>query len=163
MKKILVFTHCYPRDERDSAGVFVKDWVEMVREGGYPVELFLCGGMSGELRSWWMVVKAAGMFPRYVWSGIRAARKADLLAAHWLFPSGVLAILAGGIRRKPVYLVLHGDPFLIERNRLVRFVARLVLRFADCVQVVSTPCLKIVKKIYSGRTVMAPMPTKVIP
>ncbi len=165
MKKILMITHCYPRSDRDSTGVFVKDWEEMIREGGYAVDVLVCEGLAGRLQKWTQVVQALTAVPKYLWLSIRAAGGADLVMGHWLFPGGVLAVLAGLLRRKPVHLVLYGDPFIIETNRFVRWIARMVLNLPEriCVHVICTPCLKIIRKIYGGRLALTYPPSRVIP
>jgi hypothetical protein len=60
---------------------------------------------------------------------------------------------------------MHAEPFVIAKRRWVRVIAKMILNLPArvTVQVVSTPCRKIVEQIYRGRLVVAPMPCRLIP
>jgi glycosyltransferase involved in cell wall biosynthesis len=62
-------------------------------------------------------------------------RKCDLIHAHWVVPAGLIALLAGGICRKPVVVTAHGSDILVtpRNNPLIRRLVRFVLRRADAV------------------------------
>jgi len=62
-------------------------------------------------------------------------QRCDLIHAHWAIPAGLIALLAGGICRKPVVVTTHGSDILVtpRNNPLIRRLVRLVLKRADAV------------------------------
>jgi glycosyltransferase involved in cell wall biosynthesis len=53
---------------------------------------------------------------------VRAARRSDLIHAHWSL-SGLVGILAGKLLRKPVVLMMHGaEVYVLKGNPLIKFV-----------------------------------------
>jgi glycosyltransferase involved in cell wall biosynthesis len=112
--RVVVLTTSWPRTEREFAGRFVADAVERLRERGVEVEvlapgsgfrdfgLAYGGGMAANLRRrpW-----AAPLLLGSMWLALRrAARRADLVHAHWLLTAAV-ARLSG----KPFVVTLHGS------------------------------------------------------
>jgi len=135
--KVLVLTTSYPRSPDDSAGRFVADAVEHVRERGVDVEvvspasfrhfgLAYGHGIVGNIRARpWRLV----LVPLFLWSFRRAAasRECDLVHAHWLAAGTVAATL-----RKPFIVQVWGTDVELARRApwLVRWIlrrARLVL------------------------------------
>jgi glycosyltransferase involved in cell wall biosynthesis len=114
--KIVVLTTSYPRDAEDTAGRFVADAVERVREAGVEVEVVSPAsfrhfgiayrhGVMGNLRreKWrWALVPA--FLASFVRAARRAARDADLVHAHWL-PSACVARATG----RPYVVQLWGS------------------------------------------------------
>jgi glycosyltransferase involved in cell wall biosynthesis len=134
--KVLVLTTSYPRDAADSAGRFILDAVEHVRERGVDVEvvspasfrhfgLAYGHGIVGNIRARpWLTL----LVPSFLWNFRRtaAAREADLVHAHWL-AAGAIAMSLG----KPYVLQLWGTD--VELARRMPWVARPVLRRARLV------------------------------
>src|SRR5262249_8500542 len=129
--KVAVLTTSYPRHPGDSAGRFVADAVEHVRERGVEVEvvgpeqfrgfgLTYGDGVVGNLRRRpWL-----GLFvPALLASFVRAARRADadLLHAHWL-PAGWVAART----ERPYVVQVWGTDMELARRapRLARGVLR---------------------------------------
>lgn len=114
--KIVVLTTSYPRDAEDTAGRFVADAVERVREAGVEVEVVSPAsfrhfgiayghGVMGNLRrqKWrWALVPA--FLASFVRAARRAAGDADLVHAHWL-PSAWVARATG----RPYVVQLWGS------------------------------------------------------
>ena len=112
--RVLVLTTSYPRDDEDFAGRFLADTVDRLRSRGLEVELLAPGrgysdyglaygeGMSHNVRRRpWAVPALLASMTR---AARRAARRADVVHAHWL-PTGFPAAFAG----KPVVLTLARD------------------------------------------------------
>jgi glycosyltransferase involved in cell wall biosynthesis len=112
--RVVVLTTSWPRTEREFAGRFVADAVERLRERGVEVDvlapgsgyrdfgLAYGGGMAANLRRrpW-----VAPLMLLSMWRAVRrAARKADLVHAHWLLTASV-ARFAG----RPFVVTLHGS------------------------------------------------------
>lgn len=139
--KVGVLTTSYPRHPGDSAGRFVADAVDHVRERGVEVEvvgpeqfrgygLTYGHGVLGNLRRRpWLAL----VVPALLTSFVRAARRvdADLLHAHWL-PSGWVASRTG----RPYVVQVWGTD--VELARRVPRLARGVLRSARLVIAAST-------------------------
>jgi 2-deoxystreptamine N-acetyl-D-glucosaminyltransferase/2-deoxystreptamine glucosyltransferase len=111
--KVVVLTTSYPRYEGDYAGRFVSDAVERLRARGIDVDvlapglgfrdygLAYGGGIVHNLRRRpWAAPPALVSVMR---SLRRAARRADLVHAHWL-AGGMVAALGG----RPFVVTLHG-------------------------------------------------------
>jgi glycosyltransferase involved in cell wall biosynthesis len=140
--KVVVLTTSYPRDERDVAGVFVRDAVEAVRAEGVDVEVVSPAsfphfgiayghGVVGNLRRRpWLALLLPAFLAAYARGTRRAARDADLVHAHWL-PSGLAALAA----RKPFVLQLWGTD--VELARRAPWLFRWVVRRARLVIVAS--------------------------
>ncbi len=121
--KVVVLTTSYPRDERDVAGLFVRDAVEAVREEGVEVEVVSPAsfphfgiayghGIAGNLRRKpWLTLLLPAFLVCFARAARRAARDADLVHAHWL-PSGFAALATG----KPYLVQLWGTDVEIARR-----------------------------------------------
>jgi glycosyltransferase involved in cell wall biosynthesis len=121
--KVVVLTTSYPRDDRDVAGLFVRDAVEAVRAEGVEVEVVSPAtfrhfgipyghGIVGNLRRRpWLAL----LLPAFLYSFARAARRAsrdaDLVHAHWL-PSALAAVATG----KPFIVQLWGTDAELARR-----------------------------------------------
>jgi glycosyltransferase involved in cell wall biosynthesis len=136
--KVVVLATSYPRSETDTAGRFVADAVERLREAGTEIEvvspatfahfgLAYGSGIVGNLRRRpWRAALVPPFMAAYARAARRAARDADLVHAHWL-PSGGAAIAT----RKPFVVQLWGTD--VELARRAPALARAVLRRAEAV------------------------------
>lgn len=70
----------------------------------------------------------------------------DVIHGHYLFPAGLVAVLAGKYTKKPVYVTSHGsDMFcLYKKHKFMRPVIKYILKNADKVLVVSEALKKAV-------------------
>ena len=136
--KVVVLATSYPRSGTDTAGRFVADAVEHLREAGTDIEvvspatfshfgLAYGAGIVGNLRRRpWRAALVPPFMAAYARAARRAARDADLVHAHWL-PSGVAAMATG----KPFVVQLWGTD--VEVARRAPALARAVLRRAEAV------------------------------
>ena len=114
MRKIVVLTTSYPRDEDDYAGRFVADLVEHVRVRGVEVEVVSPGvyrtyGIGGDGGGFVRGVKRRPWLAPLIFLSMlravrRAARDADLVHVHWLAAAAV-----GALAGKPFVVTLHGS------------------------------------------------------
>jgi glycosyltransferase involved in cell wall biosynthesis len=137
--KVVVLTTSYPRFEGDFAGKFVSDAVERIRARGVEVEVvsplgFRHFGLAygrGVVHNLKRRPFAAPFFlGSMLWAARRAARRADVVHAHWL-PAGAVAVFCG----RPFVLTVHGTD--LELARRAPRLARRVLRRAGVVVAVS--------------------------
>ena len=135
---VLVLTTSYPREPDDVAGAFVRGAVEHLRRVGVAVDvvspasfrhfgLAYGHGVVGNLRrSPWRLALVPLFLASYAQAARRAARRADLVHAHWL-PSALPALLTG----KPFVVQLWGTD--VELARRAPWLARHLLRRARLV------------------------------
>ena len=141
--RVLVLTTSYPRGPGDTAGLFISDAVERLRERGVdvvvvsPAEFSHFGlaygsGIVGNLRRRPLLALLLPLFLlSFAVAAVRAARGADLVHAHWL-PSAAVALLT----RRPVVAQVWGTD--VELARRLPWLARPVLRRARVVVAPST-------------------------
>jgi glycosyltransferase involved in cell wall biosynthesis len=137
-----VLTTSYPRDDRDVAGLFVRDAVEAVRALGVSVTVVSPAsfrhfgiayghGIVGNMRRRpWLVLLLPLFLLSFARAARRAARGADLVHAHWL-PTGVVALATG----RPFVLQLWGSD--VEVARRAQWLFRPVVRRARAAIVAS--------------------------
>jgi glycosyltransferase involved in cell wall biosynthesis len=157
--KVAVLTTSYPRHPGDSAGRFVADAVDHVRDRGVEVEvvgpehfrgygLTYGHGVLGNLRRRpWLAL----FVPALLTSFVRAARRvdADLLHAHWL-PAGWVAARTG----RPYVVQVWGTD--VEAARSAPRLARGVLRGARLVIAASTALADSARELGARRVEIIP-------
>jgi glycosyltransferase involved in cell wall biosynthesis len=113
--RVVLLTTSWPRDEGDYAGRFLVNQVRELERAGCEVEVLAPGrgfndyGLAygagvvanAKRRPWKVPLMLASMLRNLR----RAARRADVVHAHWLLVSPIAAL--GG---KPFVLTLHGSP-----------------------------------------------------
>lgn len=141
--RVVVLTTSYPRHDGDSAGFFVRDAVEHLGGAGVDVDVVSPAsfrhfgiaygdGIPGNLRRRpWLALLLPLFALSFLRAARRAARRADLVHAHWL-PSGLVALLAG----RPFVVQLWGSD--AELARRVPWPFRRVVRRARAVIAPST-------------------------
>ena len=164
--KVVVLTTSYPRDERDVAGLFVRDAVAAVRAQGVEVDvvspasfrhfgLAYGHGIAGNLRRRpWLALLLAAFLLSYALAARRAARDADLVHAHWL-PSGLAALATG----KPYLVQLWGTD--VELARRAPWLFRPLLRRAQAVVVASEFLAGAARELGACEVVVVPTPVRV--
>lgn len=75
-------------------------------------------------------------------------RKADVINAHWILPSGLTSLVASKILRKKFVLTTHGQDVydLIPKKGIIGSISRYVVNKADKVTVLSDDAHEIIKK-----------------
>jgi glycosyltransferase involved in cell wall biosynthesis len=121
--KVVVVTTSYPRDERDVAGVFLRDGVDALRAEGVEVDVvspatvphfglaYGAGIPENIRRAPWKALLVPAFLASLARATRRAARDADLVHAHWL-PSGLAACAAA----RPYVVQLHGTDAELARH-----------------------------------------------
>jgi glycosyltransferase involved in cell wall biosynthesis len=156
--RVAVVTTSYPRHEGDFAGRFVADLVERLRARAVEVEVLFPGvyahhgladgdgvAVNVRRRPWAAPLLLGSM----ACATRRAARRADLVHAHWL-PAGAAAAASG----KPFVVTLHGTD--VELARRVPWPARRVLRRAACVVCVSRALADAARRLGAQRVEVIP-------
>ena len=81
----------------------------------------------------------------------------DLVHAHWFFPSGLIAGLAGKICRKQVVITAHGSDIFSLKGWFWNKVKKIIISLADAVSVVSPEIEKKLVKLKIGKIFIVPM------
>lgn len=115
----------------------VRDGVR-VRRARYWVDRWqgLASGLSGIVPNLrhkpWLAFQVPPLVLALAWHAIRLGREADVIHAHWVYPSGIAGLAAARRNRRPLVLTSHGgDLNLAARVPPLRALAAFVARRAD--------------------------------
>ena len=127
--RILLLSNMYPSASRPDYGVFVARMAEALRAAGHEVdEAVIRDDRRGRVRTPLKYLRLLGTA-----RGL-ARRKPDVVYAHYLVPTGVVAALTG----VPFVITAHGsDVANARRNPVLRWATRWVIRRAAAVICVS--------------------------
>ncbi len=100
--RIMCLSNMYPGPGAPDYGAFIERMCEALEEQGAHVDrVVIRTRASGPLRT---PAKYAGLGAR----AVAAARHADVIWAHYLFPTGLIAAMAGRATRTPWVVTAHG-------------------------------------------------------
>ena len=154
--RVTVLTTSYPRHPGDIAGLFVEDAVVHLREAGVEVDVVSPAsfrhfgiaygdGIANNLRARpWRVLLLPLFLFSFARAARRAARKADVVHAHWL-PSAVAGLATG----KPLVLQAWGSD--VELAKRLPWLFRPLLRRAQVVVCASSSLAADVRALGAGR------------
>ena len=113
--RVLCLSNMWPGPRDPDFGAFVADMCDALRHRGLVVETAVIDSRaSGPART---PAKYAGLTAR----ALRGARRADVVYAHFLFPTGAAAAAAAAAARIPYVITAHGqDVRNLERPALRR-------------------------------------------
>ena len=161
---ILIVTNAYPGRHRPNNGVFIAEQARALAAEGHEVTVIAGRHFRGDPRteeeagvrlrrfSYLSSERLLGEYRRlpvlrmitFVVGGViavaRAARSvgADVIHAHWLVPSGLVALVGARLAGYPVVVTAHGtDVAMARRSGFVRWVSRFVVAHADALVAVS--------------------------
>lgn len=72
------------------------------------------------------------MLLAFFFKALRSARKSDLLHAYWS-PAGLVSVIAGLIKSKPVVITLWGSDFIFLKTPVLSHLLRIILDKADTI------------------------------
>ncbi len=144
--RLLVITARYPTPDRPAAGAFVRD-----RLADPGLESVVIAPERYDVPGWRRYLAMA-------WRGLTARGPFDGVEGHFVLPSGVIALLAARIRRRPLVVYAHGGDVreMAGRNRVFRWLARQVVRGADAVVTNSAETAAIVRGLGAHAAVVPP-------
>ena len=132
--RVLVISNMYPSRREPVYGTFVRDQVAQLRGMGVEVDLAVNTNRRTGLPH--VPLKYA----RLAALGLRraAARRHDVVHAHYLLPTGAIAAAVARARRSALVVTCHGSDVLLgDRSTWLRRAATATLRSADAVIAVS--------------------------
>jgi D-inositol-3-phosphate glycosyltransferase len=144
--RLLVVSARYPTPDRPAAGAFVRD---RLNDPSLSATVIAPSNYTG------------AAWRRYVallWRGASARGRFDGVEGHFVVPSGFVALVVARRRRLPVVVYAHGGDVrdMAQRNPLLRWAARAVLRGADAVVTNSPETAGLVARLGATATIVPP-------
>lgn len=144
--RLLVVTARYPTPDRPAAGTFVRD---RLADPSLTATVIAPARYStpGWLR-----------YLAMLWSALTRRGRFDGVEGHFVLPSGVIALLAARLRGLPLVVYAHGGDVreMANRNAVLRWLARRVVRGADAVVANSAETAGYVANLGATATVVPP-------
>lgn len=144
--RLLVVTARYPTPDRPAAGAFVRD-----RLADPSLASVVIAPASYSASGW-------QRYLAMLWSALTRRGSFDGVEGHFVLPSGVIALLAARQRRLPLVIYAHGGDVreMAARNRILRWLARTVLRGADAVVTNSQGTADLVEALGASAFIVPP-------
>ena len=144
--RLLVVTARYPTSDRPAAGVFVRDRLADPRLTATVVAPDRYGTPGWQ------------RYAAMLWAALTRRGRFDGVEGHFVLPSGVIALVAARLRRLPLVVYAHGGDVrdMAHRNRLLRWIAQLVVRNADAVITNSRESADLVERLGAKAEVIPP-------
>lgn len=142
--RLLVITARYPTPDRPAAGAFVRDRLVGVNATVVAPQRYDIPGWRRYLAIMWRACTQRGPF--------------DGVEAHFALPTGVIGLLAAGLRRKPLVVYAHGFDLRVvaHRNPLFHLLAQRVVRSAAAVVTNSADMATLVADLGATAEVIPP-------
>lgn len=143
--RIMLLTALWPTPDAPSAGIFVRRRAEGL------VRPMIIGPRSYR----------GSVMLRYAslgWRGLTARGHFDGIEVHWLFPTGLIGLLAARLRGVPLVVYAHGDDVMVTptRNWLYRWLTGIVCHAADAVVTNSRETAECVDRLGAKAIVIPP-------
>lgn len=144
--RLLVITARYPTPDRPAAGGFVRDRLADPR-----LTSVVVAPRRYDSSAW-------RRYMALLWGGVTARGRFDGVEGHFVLPSGFVALVVARLRRLPLVVYAHGGDVreMANRNRLLRWAARMVVRGADAVVTNSRETAGLVERLGAGAVVVPP-------
>ncbi|MFD1031871.1 glycosyltransferase [Metaplanococcus flavidus] len=136
MKQILVASNMFPSAQHPTYGIFVKNQVELLRKNGVDVAVIANSNPNkGKLN---LLRKYGSWFLKYIQHTAVNRKGISAVHAHYIFPTGILALLSKKIWNIPYAVTAHGGDLdqMPNKSPLIRKLTALILKNADEVIVV---------------------------
>ena len=73
--------------------------------------------------------------------------KPDIIHCSWFIPAGIIGYMLSVLFNTPLVLTVHSDAFLVERNRVLRSLAKVLFKRAKVVIAVSNAVKEVIAPI----------------
>ncbi len=129
--RIMCLSNMYPGPEDPDYGAFVATMSAALEAEGHHVDrVVISHRRGGRLRT---PAKYLGLLAR----ALAHTRRTDVIYAHYMVPTGVIAAVCGRVLRRPWVVTAHGGDVANLRSRPIRTGSRFALRRAGGVIAVS--------------------------
>lgn len=143
--RLLVITARYPLPEQPAAGIFVRR-----RLADPALKATVVAPRTLRSPAW-------RRYLGLLWSALTAPGRFDGVEGQFVLPSGVVALLVARLRRLPLLVVAHGsDVGVMTQHRVMRWLARGVVRGADLVVANSMHTREAVRRLGADAVVIPP-------
>ncbi|WP_394141254.1 glycosyltransferase [Cytobacillus oceanisediminis] len=130
-KRILVISNMYPTEENKTFGIFVKNQVMALEALGNQVDVIaITDPKNGKFR---VLKKYIQWFLQTLVNLGFYGKKYDVVHAHYVFPSGMLARFYKKMWKTPYVVTAHGGDIdrMAKKNQRIRNWTEMILRDAD--------------------------------
>ncbi|MBT2693704.1 glycosyltransferase [Bacillus sp. ISL-55] len=134
-QKILIISNMYPSVAAPTFGIFIKNQVTALEAAGLSIDVIAINEPGrGKLK---VIQKYLKWLFKGFW-GLIYGYKYDVIHAHYIFPSGLLALLYKMIWKKKLVVTSHGGDIdkMAKKNKFTSWGTRKVLSEADHIIVV---------------------------
>ncbi len=100
--RVLCVSNMWPGPHDPDFGAFVQAMCRALQDEACTVEVAAIDRRGGG------PVRSLVKYARLTVAAVRGAHHADVIYAHFLFPTGAIALLAGRLTRTPVVVTAHG-------------------------------------------------------
>ncbi|MGP4077102.1 glycosyltransferase [Halobacillus sp. K22] len=135
-KRVLVISNMYPSKVNPTYGIFVKNQVEALREQGLKMDTAVNKDNRSGKRN--LIIKYGTWLLRILAKLITNGRKYDVVHAHYIFPSGLPALLFKKLFKSKLIVTSHGGDLdqMAKKNKWIASLTKYILKQADHVIVV---------------------------
>jgi glycosyltransferase involved in cell wall biosynthesis len=130
-KKILVISNMYPTEDHKTFGIFVKNQVEALRATGNEVDVIgIKNPLTGKKN---VISKYLRWFVETKMNLLTRGRNYDVIHAHYVFPSGLLALFYKRLLGKPFIVTAHGGDIdrMAKKSPKIRQFTETILKEAS--------------------------------
>ncbi|MBU8881155.1 glycosyltransferase [Bacillus sp. FJAT-29790] len=130
-KKVLVITNMYPTEKHKSFGIFVKNQVEALKRRGLSVDVAAIQNPdSGKLN---VLKKYSSWFFKTILALMTKGKSYDVVHAHYVFPSGLLAYFFKKLFGTRLIVTAHGGDIdkMARKNKQIYSLTKKILQEAD--------------------------------
>lgn len=129
--RVLCVSNMWPGEADPDFGSFVRDMCDALEGEDCLVDTAVIDRRGGG------ALRSVRKYLRLLFDAALQARSADVIYAHYLFPTGAIAALAGRLSGTPVVLTAHGQDVANLRRRALRMATAPGVRRAAAVIAVS--------------------------
>ncbi len=129
--RILCLTNMYPSAGEPDYGAFVRDMCDALEDRGHEVRRAVIGSRAHG------VIATPLKYARLGGRGLVSGRWADVIYAHYLFPTGAIAAASGRVARRPWVVTAHGGDVANLHRSTIRTATAAGLAGASAVIAVS--------------------------
>jgi teichuronic acid biosynthesis glycosyltransferase TuaC len=136
MKQLLVTSNMFPSKDHPTFGIFVKNQVDLLKNSGLDVAVIANDNPKKGKAN--LIKKYAVWFSRYFKYMAKNSKNISVVHAHYIFPTGLLALLSKKIWNIPYVVTAHGGDLdqMPNKGKAVRKMTAMILNNADEVIVV---------------------------
>ncbi|MGR9048623.1 glycosyltransferase [Halobacillus faecis] len=134
-KRVLVISNMYPSRKNPTYGIFVRNQVEALKKKGLNIDTAVNRDNRGGKVN---LLKKYGLWFLKTISKLPAGRNYDVVHAHYIFPSGLPALLFKKLFGTKLVVTSHGGDLdqMAKKNKWIRKMTGYILKEADHVIVV---------------------------